>query len=112
MKDFTNGELEKTRQFAKSIGCLEQFENTLKRLCIREENENVGNQGRKSHVELYPDFAPHSFFWVWRETESQRVIMNGGIIYHGKHDNHGSGGAPTYSVCIDPSDKPEWRIHT
>lgn len=106
----TNGELEKVRKFADETGQRERFEESLKRLTNREENENVGNQGKKSHIELYPDFAPHSFFWVWRETESKRVIMNGGLIYHGKHDNGGDGGAPTFSVNLTP--QSGWSIHT
>lgn len=110
MKDMTNGELEKTRQFAKEVGLLTQFEDTLKRLCIREENDNVGNQRKPSEVILYPDFAPHSFFWVWQETESERRIMCGGMIYHGNHDNGGDGGSPTFSVCLEPTSG--WSIHT
>ena len=110
MKDFTNGRLQKVREFAKKTGQSEQFEEALKRLTYREENENVGNGGRKSEVELYPDFAPYSFFWVWREIESKRQIMCGGLIYHGKHDNGGDGGAPTFSVSLEPSKR--WCIHT
>lgn len=110
MKDCTNGGLEKARQFASETGQLEQFEDILKRLAIREEGENVGNMGRKSEVILYPDFTPYSFFWVWQETESKRQIMCGGMIYHGKHDGGGNGGSPTFSVCLEPTSG--WSIHT
>ncbi len=112
MKDMTNGELEKVRKFADETGQREEFENALKRLTSREENANVGNSMNEngSEVELYPDFAPYSFYWVWREKETQRVIMNGGLIYHGKHDNGGDGGAPTFSVNLTP--QSGWSIHT
>jgi hypothetical protein len=36
--------------------------------------------------------------------------MNGGLIYHGKHDNGGDGGSPTFSVCLEPTNG--WSIHT
>lgn len=35
---------------------------------------------------------------------------NGGIIFHGSHDGYGSGSAPTFSVCINPTDG--YSIHT
>jgi len=59
---------------------------------------------------LYPDFAPYSFYWVWKEIESGRVITNGGLIYHGRHDNGGDGGAPTFSVNLGAH--TGWSIHT
>jgi hypothetical protein len=112
MNDNTNGELEKTRQFARETGQLEQFEEVLKRLTNREKSENVGNgmDADSSVVELYPDIAPYSFFWVWRNTKTGNTIMNGGLIYHGKHDNGGDGGSPTFSVCLEPTNG--WSIHT
>ena len=36
--------------------------------------------------------------------------MNGGVIFHGTHDGGGNGGAPTFSVCLSPTDG--WSIHT
>lgn len=35
---------------------------------------------------------------------------NGGLIFHGKRDGYGSGSAPTFSVCINPTDG--YSIHT
>lgn len=112
MKDLTNGGLEKTRQFAEKTGQREQFESVLKRLTDREKEKNVGNgmADTSSEIELYPDFAAYSFYWVWREIETGRIIMNGGLIYHGKHDNGGDGGAPTFSVSLTP--QSGWSIHT
>jgi len=36
--------------------------------------------------------------------------FNGGLIFHGPHDNGGDGGAPTFSVNLSPQDG--WSIHT
>lgn len=111
MKDLTNGHLEKVRKFADETGQRKQLDEALERLCANKEGrENVGNQGQKSEVELYPDFAPQSFYWVWRNLETGNIIMNGGLIYHGKHDNGGDGGAPTFSVSLTP--QSGWSIHT
>jgi hypothetical protein len=38
--------------------------------------------------------------------------LNGGFIFHGVHDGGGNGGAPTFSVELNPSTKPHWSIHT
>ena len=97
MKDLTNGELQKIRDFADKTGQKEQFENVLNTLLRREQINNIGNGGKPSEVLLYPDFAPYSLYWEWVSLESQRLIMNGGLIYHGQHDNGGDGG---------------WSIHT
>jgi len=110
MKDLTNGALEKARKFADETGQREDLEIALVRLFSREKNENVGNEGQKSEIELYPDFAPYSFEWAWRNLETNKIIMNGGLIYHGKHDNGGDGGAPTFSVSLTP--QSGWCIHT
>ena len=45
-------------------------------------------------------------------TEKDKLILYGGFIFHGAHDGYGSGGAPTFSVNIDPDKKPRWSIHT
>lgn len=106
----TNGKLESVREFAEKTGQKAQFEESLERLTCREMNVNVGNGGKPSEVTLYADFAPYSFYWVWKEKESGRMIMNGGLIYHGSHDNGGDGGAPTFSVNLTP--QKGWSIHT
>jgi hypothetical protein len=36
--------------------------------------------------------------------------FNGGLIYHGQHDNGGDGSAPTFSVNLTP--QYGWSIHT
>jgi hypothetical protein len=61
-------------------------------------------------VALYSDFAPHSLYF--EITMNDKLILNGGFIFHSAHDGYGSGGAPTFSVNIDPDNKPGWSIHT
>ncbi len=56
------------------------------------------------------DFAPRSFSFAVLDVCSDRSVFNGGMIFHGSHDNGGDGSAPTYSVCITPSNG--WRLHT
>ena len=62
-----------------------------------------------STVKLREDFAPYSFFWMLFSPEGT-FWMNGGLIYHGAHDGGGSGGAPTFSVNLTPTNG--WAIHT
>lgn len=62
-------------------------------------------------ITIYNDFAPLSFYFDFIDNEGKR-IYNGGIIYHGKHDNGGDGSAPTFSVCIDLEPNSCWRVHT
>jgi hypothetical protein len=45
-------------------------------------------------------------------TKNGQFVLNGGFIFHGKHDGFGNAGAPTFSVCIDPEKEPGWSIHT
>lgn len=64
---------------------------------------------------LYPDFAPHSFEFVItkrRPDGTYATWFQGGLIFHGSHDRGGDGGAPTYSVSLNPSESASWEIHT
>ncbi len=51
-------------------------------------------------------------FVMWRKMEdgAEFVCGNGGVIFHVSHDGGGSGAAPTFSVCAEPTDG--WQIHT
>lgn len=68
------------------------------------------------HVELYKDFAPHSYgftlFGPEKEREGREVWIQGGLIYHGPHDGGGSGGAPSFSVSLSGDTAPRWEVHT
>lgn len=67
-----------------------------------------------TRVTLFLDFAPYSFSIVWerrnRETGKWEYWFNGGLIYHGPHDNGGDGGMPTLSVNLTPYHG--WSVHT
>jgi len=100
-----DGYLEKVREFANKIKMREQLEKQLKYL------GDIGvPDGR---CMLYNDFAPYSFYFeverLCKDGSYQRWF-NGGLIFHGPHDNGGDGGAPTLSVCLNPTNG--WSIHT
>jgi hypothetical protein len=64
-------------------------------------------------VHLYKDFAPASFGVMWEFVEGWQAAlgnMHGAMVFHGAHDGWGSGTAPSFSVCLDPTDG--WSIHT
>mgnify|MGYP000188448010 CR=1 FL=1 len=80
-------------------------------------------QGTRTY--LMNDFSPYSFYFTrWRDVgpdeegvsveffdgKRRQFAGNGGLIYHGKHDNGGDGGAPTFSVSMNPVNG--WSIHT
>ena len=81
--------------------------------------EQLGRIVRNTHTDcaiwIFPDFAPMSLSFALIAAKSapyelEDIKFNGGIIYHGSHDGFGSGSAPTFSVCLEPTDG--WRIHT
>lgn len=98
--------LQAARNFADRFKLRESLEECLERL----QNPSFG---RETRVTLYSDFAPHSFGFdkeYLSEDGTWRFDYNGGLIYHGPHDNGGDGGAPTFSVSLDPHHG--WSIHT
>lgn len=74
-----------------------------------------GDGTDKTRVRLFKDLAPYSFGFV---IESQTADgqwstwFNGGLLFHGAHDGHGSGAGPTFAVLLDSSSSPSWAIHT
>ena len=101
LTDLTNGKLELARAFADKIGKRANLEDNLQYL------DRLARDGRT--VKLFSDFAPQSFYFVI-ETQEGHQWMNGGVIFHGDHDGYGSGEAPTFSCCLEPTDG--WQIHT
>ena len=95
--DNSNGKLAEIRAFAKENNLEDSFNKTFSRF------ENYSDKG--FDVILYSDFAPLSLEFVIKEKE--RFVLNGGFIYHGKHDGNGNGG---YHVYHDI--KAGWSIHT
>jgi len=100
--DNNNGRLAKIKALAKENNLLENFIETFSRL------KTYSDTGYS--VTLYSDFAPLSLYF--EITMNEKFILNGGFIFHCPHDGYGNGEAPTFSVCIDPDDKPGWSIHT
>lgn len=102
MTDLTEGALQQELDYAKSIGndTLQQCIDRLKQI----------DENHESETNIVKDFAPHSFYFV--RMKDGEFIGNGGIIFHGKHDGFGNGGAPTFSVSISDSRETRWEIHT
>jgi hypothetical protein len=100
--DCTNGELDKIKAFAKEKHLAREFVHTFSRFKLYVK--------RGYEVFLYPDWAPMSlaFQLKWNGKND----MNGGFIFHGPHDGGGNGGAPTFSVELNPDTNPHWSIHT
>lgn len=110
--DRTNGYLDEVRAFADSIKMREQLEEQLTYLAnyaCRPDGDT-----EKTRAILTKDFAPYSFNVVIEERPSPDAEytywLNGGLIFHGPHGGHGSGGAPTYSTCLEPT--RGWAMHT
>lgn len=100
--------LEEVRKFADKVGLREQLEEKL---------EYLGTYAEYLDTKCYlgKDFAPYSFsFTMMRRDkgseEDYQYWFNGGCIFHGPHDNGGDGGAPTFSVNLNPHHG--WSIHT
>jgi hypothetical protein len=67
----------------------------------------------KTRARLYKDGAPYSFGFVIEAQDANgewTTWFNGGLLYHGPHDGHGSGAAPTFAVTLTPT--TGWSIHT
>lgn len=79
----------------------ESFRENLQRL------SGFAQGGRKVRIGL--DFAPLSFGFAVIRADGSAWIY-GGLIFHANHDRGGDGGAPTYSVCLEPTSG--WALHT
>lgn len=130
--DQSEGRLEEARAHADKIGLRDQLEKQLKYLA----EYACQSDPERTRCLLYTDFAPMSFYFVMfkkKPTESSQLEagaypeghqrtrlmcpddgyerwFNGGLIFHGPHDNGGDGGAPTFSVNLTPQDG--WSVHT
>ena len=106
MKDLTNGKLSEELAFANKINnnslqeCLDRLKLVENNLASTDTIETL----------ISCDFAKYSFCFERFSMPSGKFVGNGGIIFHGKHDNGGDGGAPTFSVCLEPVNG--WSIHT
>lgn len=108
---------ETVEDFARKSGKLEQFYKKLEYLVagdIPDEELTCWTRPCKIRVRLFKDFAPYSFEFLkevlYNDESEWNRQFNGGLIFHGPHDNGGDGGAPTYSVNLSPQDG--WSVHT
>lgn len=103
--DKTNGKLDQVKEFAAKIDMSTQLQEQLDYL--------ANYSARETRCLLFTDFAPHSFQFTMEvkngEGEWEHWFF-GGLIFHGPHDGHGSGSAPTYSVTLTPT--TGWSVHT
>lgn len=103
--------------FAKKVGLYEDTGNKnsalQNRLAYLEKYGGKNERGDdRMRVRLLRDTAPMSFFFVieQRDGDNWRPFMNGGLLYHGPHDENGSGTGPTFAVTLEPT--IGWSIHT
>lgn len=107
-----------TVAYARSIGLFEDADNSNHTLSNRLRYlENYGKRNPtdedRFRVRLAKDFAPHSFaFTIELRTKDDgwSHFMSGGLLFHGRHDGHGSRAAPTLAVTLEPT--AGWQIHT
>lgn len=76
------------------IGCIQR----LRRRWYSEDNE----------IHLYDDLRFSLYFEIVNRA-TNTIVLNGGIIYHGRHDAYGAGGIAQH-VCLTPTEG--WSIHT
>ena len=106
------------KAFAEKIGMIKQLQDRLNYLdgyaCRVDDGVNTAtiDYGRTKCL-LFTDFAPYSFAFTMQRSNANgdyEYWFNGGLIFHGPHDNGGDGGAPTFSVNLSP--EHGWSIHT
>lgn len=96
MKIMCQEHYDKVVQYAESIGDKTLHE-CLKRLERREQNPH-----HPCEIELYKDFAPHSFLFKERYPDG-RLSVVGGLVYHGQPDR---------SRCFIDEPFHGWMTHT
>jgi hypothetical protein len=108
--DYTNGGLENIKAFASTHPAGDTFMR-----CLESLNDRC-DHGENRKCVIGTDFAPYSLSFAYGEmtTDPEPTWIgrpiNGGLIYHGPHDGHGSGQAPSFSVTMDKADG--WVLHT
>lgn len=98
--------LQEARAYADQIGLRAQFEARLAYL-------DRYAEPKRTRCVLSPDPAPFSFRFVMeRELDdgSWMVWFEGGLIYHGPHDDRGSGAYPAPAATATPT--LGWLIRT
>ena len=101
--------LDEVKVIAEKIGKLDSLQEQLEYL----DTYACHDDPTKTKCVLGKDFAPLSFSFTMQRRNKDgeyEYWFNGGCIFHGQHDNGGDGGAPTFSVNLEPTDG--WSIHT
>jgi len=102
----------KVKEFADATRQLAEFEERIAYLSNYAEG---GASDVETRCQLRADWAPYSFYFDMEvrkkgTTDDFKRWFNGGLIYHGRHDNGGDGSSPTFSVNLTPVSG--WAIHT
>ena len=109
--DNTDGYLDTVKDFAAKVDKVDNLKAKLDYLDTYASARR--EEGLETRCQLFKDFAHWSFEFVMEMRQDggewQRWF-NGGLIFHGDHDGGGNGGAPTFAVCLSPTDG--WSIHT
>ena len=112
IKDMTDGYLDEVKASpqAQAIEGSASLQKMLDYLASYADHDENG----RTRCVLYRDFAPLSFAFTMEVRKSPEdeyeYWFNGGLIFHGPHDNGGDGGFPTLSVNLNPTDG--WSVHT
>lgn len=83
-------------QYAKSIN------DTSLQKCLDRLKEWEKNPNCLCEIEIYSDWAPHSFGFTQRYLDGRRGIV-GGLLYHG---------SPDQSLAVQLTPFIGWQIHT
>ncbi len=109
--DNTDGYLDTVKAFADKVGKADSLQSKL--AYLDEYASARREEGLETRCQLYEDSSPQSFAFLMEMRQDGGEWtrwFNGGMIFHGAHDGGGNGGAPTFSVCLNPTDG--WSIHT
>lgn len=90
------------RQGNKAVKYAESIDDTTLQNCIECLKQWGKNSNGKYEIELYRDFAPHSFGFAERTPDGRNGIV-GGLLYHGRPDE-------SFAVVMEPF--YGWSIHT
>ena len=97
MKITCHKELGEALKYASSI------EDTSLIKCLANLRKWETNPEIPNKVTLYSDFSPYSFKFVVFREDTNRLVLCGGLLYHGDIDE-------TFSIQINPT--KGWEIHT
>lgn len=90
--------LEQVKQWATENDLNDHLNEALKRI-----------EDRRETIELWPDFAPHSFA-ICAKNEQGDFLWNGGLIFQG-NCQPADGSAPSFTVSFDAT-RTGWFLHT